>query len=170
MLKEISALAKEFNDVEEVKAELKRVQSVKCRLKKMKSTPDYEKKMTDVVAQEQALKEVRQMFEPKKVTYTTMTVEQIAELNYDETIKAIKSVQSKKCNSQYLTDDINTNVEYQDAVKQEELLLAHKAMVKPIEDTVVKKSQIVDMIDHLEGLEEKLDKDYVLELLKGLLA
>ncbi|MNB86370.1 hypothetical protein D3C75_333120 [compost metagenome] len=170
MLKEIAELAKEFDTVDDVKAELKRIQSVKCRLKKQKSLPGYEQKMTETVAMEQALKEVREMFEPKTLTFTNMTAEQIAELNYDETIRAIKSVQSKKCNTQYLTDNIETNVEYQAAVKQEQLLLEHKKNVKPIEDTVVKKSSINDLIDLFENMDEKIDRDYVLEQLKGLLA
>lgn len=170
MLNSIAELAKNFEDVEAVKKELKRIQSVKCRLKKMKHMPDYTEKMKDIVAEEQALKEVRDYMAPKRVTFTTMTEEQIKELNYEETIRAIKSVQSKKCNSQYLTDNIETNVEYQEAVKLERMLLAHKETVKPVEDTVVKKSAIVDLIEHVENLDPKVDKDYIVDLLKGLLA
>lgn len=170
MLKNIQQLAEKFEGVEAVKTELKRVQSVKCRLKKQKALPDYEAKMKETVSYEQALKEVRDFMEPKRVTYTTMDAEQISYLTYDETIRAIKSVQSKKCNAQYLTDDINTNVEYQDALKLEQMLLEHKKLVKPVEDTVVKKSQIVDIIETLENLEETISKDYVVGLLKGLLA
>jgi hypothetical protein len=169
MLKEIADLAKKFETVDDVKAELKRVQSVKCRLKKQKSLSTYEQKMTETVSYEQALKEVRDMLEPKSVTFTSMTEEQIKELNYDETIRAIKSVQSKKCNTQYLTDNIETNVEYQQALKQETLLLEHKKTVKPIEDTVVKKSSINDLIELFENMDEKIDRDYVVNQLKGLL-
>ena len=169
MLKNIVELAEQFETVEDVKAELKRVQSVKCRLKKQKARADYEQEMQKTVAYEQALKEVRDYKEPKRVTYTTMDDEQIALLNYDETIKAIKSVQSKKCNAQYSTENIEDNVEYQAAVALEEKLLAHKKLVKPIDETVVKKSQIADLIETLSNL-EKLEKDYVIDQLKGLLA
>ena len=167
MLKEINELAKKFDNVEEVKAELKRVQSVKCRLKKQKARKDYETEMGKTVAYEQALKEVRDFFEPKKLTVTTMSQDEISLLNYEETMKAIKSIQSKKCNSQYLEVDINLNVEYQQACQIESWLLEHKKSVKPIEDTVVKKSQLNDLIVNLENL-NKLDKNHVLELLKGL--
>jgi len=170
MLQNIAELAKQFKDVEDVKKEIKRVQSIKCRLMKQKARKDYETEMSKVVAKEQALKEVRQYFEPKKVTVTTMTWEQIQELNFDETMKAIKSIQSKKCNTQYLTDDIETNVEYQEAVRIEQMLLEHKKSVKPVEETVVKKSEIDNLMEHLANQEEKVDKEYVLELLKKLKA
>lgn len=166
MLKNIEQLAQQFTDVEEVKKELKRVQSVKCRLKKQKARADYETEMQKVIAQEQALKEVREYFEPKKVTVTTMTAEDIAKLNYDETMKAIKSIQSKKCNSQYNSPDPETNTEYQEALRIEKMLKEHKEVVKPIEETVVKKSDINNIIHQIENQQEDVSKEYLLELLK----
>lgn len=168
MLTNVQEMAKKFNDVEEVKKELKRIASVKCRLKKQKAKEGYEDEMKKVLEQEQLMKEVRDYFVPKKPTVTTMTEEQIAELNYDETIKAIKSIQSKKCNSQYLTENIEDNVEYQEAVKIEQMLLEHKKTVKPVEDTVVKKSQVMAVIEHLENQEEFIETEYVLQLLQKL--
>jgi hypothetical protein len=168
VLTDITGLAKKFTGVEDVKAELKRIQSIKCRLKKQKARKDYEDEMTKVVKYEQALKEVREYFEPKKTTVTTMTREEIALLNYEETMKAIKSIQSKKCNTQYLEVDIAQNVEYQKACQIELWLLEHKKTVKPIEDTVVKKSELNDIISNLEQL-DKLDKNKVLDELRKLL-
>jgi len=169
MLKEIKKLAEELGTVEACRAELKRIQSIKCRLKKQKVRADYEVEMAKVVAQEQALKEAREYLEPKKTTFTTMSAEDIALLTYDETIRAIKSVQSKKCNSQYLTENIEDNAEYQDAIRLEKMLLEHKKLVKPIEDTVVKKSQVNDLIHQLENVDE-MSKDEIVERLKELLA
>lgn len=169
VLKNIEELSTKFTNVEEVKIELKRVQSVKCRLLKQKARKDYDVEMSKVVNYEQALKEVRSYFEPKEKPVTMFDEKDIAVLNYEETMKAIKSIQSKKCNSQYLTDDINTNQEYQDALKVEALLLAHKKTVKPIEDTVVKKSDLSQLIQHIETLEEKISKEYVIELLQKMI-
>lgn len=169
MLKEIAQLATKFNDVEEVKAELKRIQSVKCRLMKQKALPDYENKMAATVSYEQALKEVRMMFEPKKTVVTTMTLEDIKLLNYDETMKAIKSIQSKKCNTQHIQADITTNVEYQSALQIEKMLLEHKKTVKPIEETVIKKSTINDLLAELQNLDDKVSKEYIEQQLKKLL-
>lgn len=165
MLQNINELVEKFQNVEEVKSEIKRVQSVKCRLKKQKGRADYEEEMTKIVSYEQALKETKEYFEPKKVTVTTMSKEDIEKLNYEETMKAIKSIQSKKCNSQWLED----NSEYEDACKIEEMLLEHKKEVKPIEETVVKKSTIQNLVRHIENQDKKLDKEYVLELLNKVL-
>lgn len=156
-------------DLEKVKLGLKRVQSAKCRLKKMKEKPSYETEMREVLAEEQLLKEVRDYIEPKKVTVTTMTLEQIQALTYDETVKAIKSIQSKKCLSQFATKNIEDNVEYQEACRIEEMLKEHRKTVKPIEDNVVKKSNINDLIEQLSNQESTIDKEYILEQLKNLM-
>ncbi|MNN49708.1 hypothetical protein D3C81_1642520 [compost metagenome] len=50
------------------------------------------------------------------------------------------------------------------------MLLEHKKTVKPVEDTVVKKSQINDLIEQLSVLEQNLDKDFVIARLQELLA
>lgn len=169
MLTNIKDLAEMLGNTEAIKAELKRVQSVKCRLKKQKARADYEEEMAKVVGYEQALKEAREYFEPKNKPTTQLTQEDIALLNYEETMKAIKSIQSKKCNSQYLTADININVEYQKACEIEAWLLEHKKTVKPVDDYCVKKSSINDIIEHLEGLDQNLDKTYVVDMLKKLI-
>lgn len=169
MLKEINELAKKFNNSDEVKNELKRIQSVKCRLKKQKAKKSYETEMTKVVKYEQALKEVRDYFEPKKTTVTTMTENDIKVLTYDETIKAIKSIQSKKCNVQYAYENIDDNDEYKNAVAIEKMLLEHKKQVKPLDtDVAIEKSKLKDLVSNLESLNE-IDKDYVLEQLKKLI-
>ena len=165
MLKEIKKLAEKLENVEEVEKELKRVQSIKCRFKKQKARKDYESEMTKIVKYEQALKEVRDYFEPKTIPVTMMTKKDIEKLNFDETMKAIKSIQSKKCNSQWLEN----NNEYEKACEIEKMLLDHKKVVKPIEDTVVKKSTVNDIVNHIENLEQNLDKEYVLDLLKKLI-
>lgn len=168
-MKNIEQVAKQFEDVEQVKKELKRVQSVKCRLKKQKFREDYEVEMTKVVQQEQILKEVRQFFEPKKLTVTTMTLEDIKLLDFDETQKAIKSIQSKKCNSQFNSSSLEDNVEYQEAVRIEKMLQDHKLTVKPITDKVVRKSTVNELIQQIENQQEDVSKEYLLEQLKNLL-
>lgn len=168
MLKNIAELAEKFTNADEVRKELKRVQSIKCRLKKQKAREDYEDRMKEVLEYEQALKEVRDYFEPKKKPVTQFTWADIQQLDYEETLRAIKSIQSKKCNTQFLTENPEDNVEYQKACEIERMLLEHKKNIKPIEDTVVRKSEIMNLIDHIENLEPKVDRDYVLDLLRKL--
>lgn len=168
-LTKIQEQFEQFGNVEEVKKELKRVQSVKCRLKKQKFREDYEVEMTKIVKQEQILKEVRQMFEPKKLTVTTMTLQDIELLDFDETQKAIKSIQSKKCNSQFNQASLEDNVEYQEALRIEEMLQNHKLNVKPVSDQSIRKSTVNELIQQLEDSQDDVSKNYILEQLKKLL-
>lgn len=168
-LKEIQKAAENFENLEDVKKSVRSVQSQKSRLKKQKHRQDYDQEMTKIVQQEQILKEVRQLFEPKKKFVTSFTKSDIENLDYDETIKAIKSIQSKKTNTQFLTDNIETNQEYQNAVKIEKMLLEHKQNVKPIENTTIRKTEIEKLINHLQDQEVKIDRDYAIKLLQDLI-
>jgi hypothetical protein len=169
MLKNIEQVAKSYANVEEVKKAIRSLQSRKSRLKKQKSREDYEKLMTEILQQEQLLKEVRDYFEPKTIPVPEMTQKDIELLNYEETLRAIKSIQSKKCNVQHLTKNIEDNEEYKKACKIEQMLLEHKKKVKPIEETVVKKSEINDLIEHLKNQDTKIETKYVIDLLEKLI-
>jgi len=168
-MKNIEKAAKKFKDVEEVKKAIRSIQSRKSRLKKQKKRADYEKLMTELLKEEQLLKEVRDYFQPKKKPVTQMKPEDIKLLNYDETVKAIKSIQSKKCLVQHATEDLKNNTEYQKACQIESWLLEHKRNIKPIEETVVKKSDINNLIDHLQNQNTKIETKYVIDLLEKLL-
>jgi len=169
MLKNIEAVAKNFKDAEEVKKAIRSLQSQKSRLKKQKSRKDYDERMTEILQQEQLLKEVRDYFEPKKIPVPAMTKEDIELLNYEETIRAIKSIQSKKCLVQHATEHIEDNEEYQKACAIERMLLEHKRAIRPINELVVKKSDINNLIDHLQGLNKKVSTGYIISLLEELL-
>lgn len=169
MLKNVEQMAKNFKDVEEVKKAIRSLQSRKSRLKKQKGREDYEELMTEILQQEQLLKEVRDYFEPKRKPVPEMTWEDIKLLNYEETLRAIKSIQSKKCLVQHATPNIEDNEEYKKACEIERMLLEHKKNIKPIEETVVRKSDINDLINHLQNQDEKISTKYVIELLEELL-
>lgn len=169
MMKNIEKFAKNFKDVEEVKKAIRSLQSQKSRLKKQKSRSDYEEKMTEILKQEQILKEVRDYFEPKFIPVPKMTQEDIKLLNYEETIKAIKSIQSKKCLVQHMTKNIEDNEEYKKACEIERMLLEHKKNIKPIEETVVKKSDINNLINHLKQQDTKIKTSYIISLLEELI-
>ena len=158
----INQLKEKFDNLESAKKELRNIQTIKCRFRKQKARKDYSQKMSEILNYEQSLKELVSYFEPKKVYTTQMTVEDIEKLNFDETMKSIKSIQSKKCNTQW--DDDQT--EYEKACQIEKMLLAHKEQVKPIDETVIKKSTIQNLIRHFEIIEPKAcKKEYIIELL-----
>lgn len=168
-LKEIEKLAAKFdNSAEEIARELKRVQSIKCRLKKQKGKSSYEKEMTETIKYEQVLKEARQLIEPKEKTVTRFEQSDVDILDYDETVKAIRSIQSKKTLSKWLTTEEGNNDEYRNACRIEKMLIEHREKVKPIDDDEVRKSEIVKIIDTIES-SGNLSQEKIVELLRKLL-
>jgi len=168
-LKDIEILAKNFdNDTLKLSKELKKIQSTKCRLKKQKGKSSYQEDMTKVLQYEQSLKEAKSLLEPKDKTVTTFEKQDIDLLDYDETIKAIKSIQTKKCLSKWLTPIENDNDSYRQACKIESMLLEHKKTVQPIEDTTIRKTELQKIIDTIESNKD-LSQDSILDLLNNLM-
>jgi hypothetical protein len=168
-LKRVEAKAKELNnDLEVVSKELKRVQSIKCRLKKQKGKANYEAQMVEVLKEEQLLKEVRQLLDPKEKPVTMYTQEDVDMLDYDEVVKAIRSIQSKKTLSRWLTPIEGDNDEYRNACKIEAMLIERRNNTKPVDDEYVRKTDLQTIIDTIES-SGKLSQDKIVELLKGLM-
>lgn len=165
----VQETAKKFgNDVLAISKELKRVQSVKCRLTKQKGKSTYAEEMANVLAYEQTLKETRQLLDPKEKPVTMYEQADVDQLDYDETIKAIKSIQSKKTLSRWLTTVEGDNDEFRSAVKIEAMLLNHKTEVQPVEDQYVRKTDVQTIIDTIEQ-SGTLDQEAVVKLLKALI-
>jgi hypothetical protein len=168
-LKEIEKVASKFdNDVEKVRKELKRIQSVKCRLKKQKGKSSYQSEMTEVIRYEQVLKEARQLLDPKEKPVTMFEQADVDQLDYDETIKAIRSIQSKKTLTKWLTDIEGDNDEYRKACEIEKMLIERRNKIKPVDNEFVRKTDVQTIIDTLES-SGKLSQKKVVELLKRLL-
>lgn len=155
------------SDLDVLKKELKRVASVKCRLLKQKGRPDYESALEEVLKEEQLLKEVRTYITGSKKTVTTFVQEDVDQLTYDETVKALKSIQSKKSLTRWLTPVEGDNDEFRSACKIEEMLKEHVKQVKPIEDNTVRKSDIQNVIDTIEST-GNISTEKVLEMLREL--
>ena len=168
-MKEIEKVAEKFcNSVEAIAKELKRVQSIKCRLKKQKGKKTYEEEMTEVVKYEQVLKEARQLLAPKEKPVTMYTQEDVDKLDYDETIKAIRSIQSKKTLSKWLTEVEGDNDEYRKACAIEAMLIARRESIKPVDNEHIRKSDLQSIIDTIED-SGALSQEKIVELLKNLM-
>ena len=166
---EIEKVAEKFgNDLDAVAKELKRVQSLKCRLKKQKGKKTYEKEMTEIVKWEQVLKETRQLLSPKEKPVTAYTQADVDQLDYDETIKAIRSIQSKKALTKWLTTVAGDNDEYRKACEIEKMLIERRESTKPVDNEYVRKTDIQTIIDTIES-SGKLSQERIVELLKNLL-
>lgn len=168
-MKEVEKKANELNnDLFEVSKELKRIQSIKCRLKKQKGRSDYEEQMKEVLSQEQILKEVRQLLDPKEKPVTMYTQEDVDQLDYDETVKAIRSIQSKKTLTRWLTDVEGDNDEYRQACVIEKMLIERRNNIKPVDNDYIRKTDLQTIIDTIES-SGKLTQGKIVELLKGLM-
>lgn len=168
-MKEIEKVAKKFeNNVELITKELKRVQSIKCRLKKQKGKKTYEDEITEVVKYEQVLKEARQLLDPKEKPVTMYEQDDVDQLDYDETIKAIRSIQSKKTWTKWLTDVEGDNDEYKNACKIEAMLIARRESIKPVDNEYVRKTDVQTIIDTIES-SGSLSQEKVVELMKSLM-
>lgn len=168
-LKEIEKVAKEFNnDVLEIAKELKRIQSVKCRLKKMSGRSDYQDKMTETLQYEQILKQARQLLDPKEKPVTMYEQADVDQLDYDETVKAIRSIQSKKTLSKWLTDVEGDNDEYRNACKIEAMLIERRNQIKPVDNEYIRKTDLQTIIDTIKETGD-ISKATIVELLEGLM-
>ena len=147
-LKKIEAKADELGrDLAVVASEIKRLQSAKCRLKKFKGRSDYEVKMTAILQEEEVLKEVRQLLDPKEKPVTMYTQDDVKVLDYDETVKALKSIQSKKCLTKYDPDNQDS---YKRACEIEGWLNAHKKSVKPVDTAYIRRTDLQTVIDTIK--------------------
>lgn len=147
-LKKIEAKADELGrDLAVVASEIKRLQSAKCRLKKFKGRSDYEVKMTAILQEEEVLKEVRQLLDPKEKPVTMYTQDDVKVLDYDETVKALKSIQSKKCLTKY---DPDNQEGYKRACEIEGWLNEHKKSVKPVDTAYIRRTDLQTVIDTIK--------------------
>lgn len=112
---------------EELAKKLKSLQSQRCRLKKQTGRPDYAAKMAAIESAEQEVRsQLEASQEVSKRSWLTLNQEQINQLDYEDTCKALKSVQSKKCNTQYMANQD----EFKAACELEEKLKKHRKLVE----------------------------------------
>lgn len=165
----IENLMKKYNnDVVEVKKAIRSLQSKKSRLVKQKGIKDYDKIMSELLVEIQDLCEVRDLLTARPKTVPEYDADDVAKLDYDETVKAIKTIQSKKTHTRWLTDVEGDNDEFKRACEVERMLQEHKEQIKPVDEYHVRKSEVQTMIETIEN-NEQLSKETVLELLKKLL-
>lgn len=158
-LKEIEKVAEEFgNSVEALNRELKRTASKKCRLKKFQHSATYQADMQAVLDYEHVLKEAKLLLSPKEKFVTSFTQEDVDKLDYDQTMKAIKSIQSKKCNTAMLTGTYGENEEYKNAERIEAMLLEHKKNVKPVETAYIRRSDLDKILEVAETTDMTIER------------
>ena len=168
-MKKVQELAEKFNnDVLLINKELKRVASVKSRLKKQKGKSNYQEEMENILGYYQVLVEAKQLIDPKEKPVTMYTQEDVDQLDYDETVKAIRSIQSKTTLTRWLTPVEGDNDEYRNACKIEAMLIERRNNTKPVDNEFIRKTDLQTIIDTIES-SGKLTQNKIVELLKGLM-
>ena len=124
--------------------------------------------MQSVLDYEQVLKEARQLLDPKEKPVTMYEQADVDQLDYDETVKAIRSIQSKKTLSKWLTDVEGDNDEYRNACRIEKMLIERRNNIKPVDNEFVRKTDLQTVIDTIES-SGKISQERIVELLKELM-
>jgi hypothetical protein len=140
-----------------ISLQLKSLQSRKCRLRHDHRSSSKQL-LTALLVEEDNLKQLRLQLSPKDTTTTTFTDEDIDKLSLQATRNAIRSIQSKKSLTRWLTTIDGDNDEYRHATTIEAKLKLHLSKLEP---TKVIVGDIITNIDNLT-------KDDIIQLLKKL--
>lgn len=168
LAEEMSVLVEKYTSVDEVKRLIANLQNKKCLDKKKRAVGKCDNaEIEDCIKAIDKLQDVKSYLEPKKKTAMSLTVEEISKLTYQEVEKAIKSVQSKKTMAGYIEDEEERNRVYTEVIRQEELLKEHRYEVAPLDENVIRKSTINDLIRTVETMD--ITKQQVLDMLEDLI-
>lgn len=154
----IAKAAELNNNLGEVQKAIKACASTKCRLKKQPGRADYQTLMTACLQEEQLLKNVKSYLTEPRKTVNDLDADDIAAMNYDEVIRAIRSIQSKKTHTKW-ADDCERDESgcfipgsgpaYKEACRIEGLLLDRKHELKPLGTTGFSKAALRELIANL---------------------
>lgn len=166
---EIEKIAAEFNyDLEKIGLKIRAIQSAKCNLKKRRGKIDYNAELTKLLTEEEFYKQVRQFITCKPKPTTQFDQSDVDSLDYEATLRAIEAIRSKKANTRWLTSTEGDNDEFRNACKIEQMLLEHKSKLKPVETGLLRKSELIAVIEEIETL-ENLSHERIVEMLRSLI-
>lgn len=152
--------ANELGSIAELNKALKRVASVKSRLNKAPGMPNWQDAMTACLQEYELLKRVRDYMAGPRKTASDLTAEDIDQMNYDEVLKALNSIWSKKAHTRYADDCKRdedgmfipgSGVMFQEACRIEEMLKARRDLLKPVGTTGFSKASMLNLIETLRA-------------------
>jgi hypothetical protein len=153
-------------ELSEIRRKLRNISSRKTRLNKMQEHPEYQARIDELLKEEHELQLRRNEIEPADYTVTKLTQEQVDDLGYDEVIRALKSISSKKSNTRF---DKEGN-EHQLALKIEAMLQVRRDTLKPVNSHFVRKSHVRAVIEKIETHYKKaMKKEDLMDMLQELL-
>lgn len=153
------------NDIAKIRQELKRVQCVKHRLKQIPNKPSFQTELTKVLQEEELLKSVRDYVQGPRKNVNTLTQEMVDIMSMDETMRALKAIQSKKTHTKWLSTEPGDNDEYREACRIENMLKAHRDKIMPKNYGLIHAKEIRAYLEVLKYCDDmdKLDCIYAIE-------
>ena len=146
----------------DIYSRLRSISSAKTRLRKNSRLPSNVVKLSELLIEEDTLKQERRNIQEPKKSFTTLTSEEIQLLDYEETRRAIESIRSKKSNTRHMEDQS----EFNSATNIETLLVNHRNSLAPVGNEAVKLSTLREL---LEQASESSDPEYLTKKLQELL-
>lgn len=158
----------EFKTVDKINQELNKIASRKSRLKKQTGKKNFENDLKIILEIEESLKSAKRLIEVKDKPVTMFNQEDVDKLDYNETLKAIKSIQTKKCLTKWMTTIENDNDDYRNALSIEQMLVNHKLTLKPNVDSRITIQDIQNVIEQIQQ-NPKIKNDIIVDMLQKLL-
>lgn len=165
------------NSMVNVNKALKRVASVKCRLNHAPGKATFQVEMAACLEEERLLKAVRDYLTEPRKTVNNLTEADIADMDYDEVCKAIRSIQSKKTHTKW-ADDCEKDEDglfipgsgaaFKEACRIEELLKARRDELQPEGTKRITKAAVLEFVDTLRN-EPDLDAETCLNRIEAFL-
>lgn len=153
-------------DLTKVNRELKRLASVKHRLKKTPIRSDFNEVMTKTLQEEELLKCVKTYINGPRRIVSNLTQSDIDSLTLDETMKALKAIQSKKSHTKWLTTEPGNNDDYREACLIEARLKAHRDAMSPRKLGMVSKSDALEMLESLRIVSDLTAEECIDRIMK----
>ena len=168
-MRNIATVAEELNyDLEVINRELKRLASVKCRIKKMPGRSDFQEKLTEVLQEEEMMKCVKAYVVGPRKNVNYLTQDEVDSMTLDETMKALKAIQSKKTHTKWLTTEPGDNDEYREACRIEQMLKDHRDSMAPKKLGMLGKNDVMQMLDTV-GMCNDLTAEECIEQLRRMI-
>lgn len=148
------------NSMVNVNKALKRVASVKCRLNHAPGKATFQAEMAACLEEERLLKAVRDYLTEPRKTVNNLTADDIANMDYDEVCKAIRSIQSKKTHTKWADDcekdDAGmfipgSGAAYKEACRIEELLKTRRDELQPESSKRITKAAMLEFVDTMRN-------------------
>lgn len=127
----------------EIDKKLKSLSTKKSRLQPLKKLPSTINKIADILLEAEELRLEKARIKAPRKTFTTLTQADVDLLDYEETLRALESIRSKKSNTRNYEDQTS----FLEATEIEQMLLERRTAIQPTERISLKFSEIQELLE-----------------------